>query len=399
MKTSISFARLLILASLLAPSVGFHSQIRVIKPMAMKISSITQSQLQPELNIDLRGVQLSTLQGKAFQPKDFPTLAEIKAKLPSETFQKDTFKSLSYAALDVVATGSTAFAGIKYVLPYAATLFSSPMPWDKVLAAIIWALYSIVVGSCGIGAWVTAHECGHGAFSDNKKLQDFIGYVFHSLLLVPYFSWQRSHAVHHANTNNIIDGETHVPHVKEDPSSYISRKVFLQKLFGEGVGEFVFGVSQIFLPLFLGWPAYLLFGLSGGPSRGYTNHFVPIQVPRSSQTEALKELFPGAWKMKMFFSDIGIVATLAGLLFLAKKFSLGWVLAAYGGPLLIVNAWLVGYTWLQHTDVDVPHLPAETFTYIKGAFHTIDRPYPKLLWGLLDFLHHHIGSTHGKFDG
>ena len=52
---------------------------------------------------------------------------------------------------------------------------------------------------------------GHGAFSPNKKLQDAIGFVLHSALLVPYYSWQRSHAVHHAFTNHITDGETHVP--------------------------------------------------------------------------------------------------------------------------------------------------------------------------------------------
>ena len=60
------------------------------------------------------------------------------------------------------------------------------------------------------GCWVVAHECGHSAFSDNKALQDAVGYVLHSALLVPYYSWQRSHAVHHANTNNIETGETHV---------------------------------------------------------------------------------------------------------------------------------------------------------------------------------------------
>ena len=42
-------------------------------------------------------------------------------------------------------------------------------------------------------------------------MQDTVGYILHSALLVPYFSWQRSHAVHHSRTNHIDEGETHVP--------------------------------------------------------------------------------------------------------------------------------------------------------------------------------------------
>merc|ERR1719324_1119598 len=81
----------------------------------------------------------------------------------------------------------------------------------KLAAAPLWLAYAAVTGTVATGMWVVAHECGHGAFSDNRALQDAVGYVLHSLLLVPYFSWQRSHAVHHANTNHITKGETHVP--------------------------------------------------------------------------------------------------------------------------------------------------------------------------------------------
>ena len=53
---------------------------------------------------------------------------------------------------------------------------------------------------------VVAHECGHGAFSNNLLVQDTVGYILHSALLVPYFSWQRSHAVHHSRTNHLEEG-------------------------------------------------------------------------------------------------------------------------------------------------------------------------------------------------
>ena len=66
------------------------------------------------------------------------------------------------------------------------------------------------------------------------------------------------------------------------------------------------------------------------------------------------------------------------------------VLTIYIAPLLVVNCWLVIYTWLHHTDTDVPHLSGGEFSFLRGAFLSIDRPYGKLL----DFLHHNIGSTH-----
>lgn len=36
---------------------------------------------------------------------------------------------------------------------------------------------------------VVAHECGHQAFSKWQAVNDGVGLVFHSLLLVPYYSW------------------------------------------------------------------------------------------------------------------------------------------------------------------------------------------------------------------
>lgn len=85
-----------------------------------------------------------------------------------------------------------------------------------------------------------------------------------------------------------------------------------------------------------------------------------------------------------------MAATVAGLVAWAAKAGALRVAALYGGPYLVVNAWLVLITWLQHTDVDVPHFDADNWNFIKGALHTVDRPYGKVL----DFLHHRIGSTH-----
>lgn len=50
----------------------------------------------------------------------------------------------------------------------------------------VWAAYAVACGTAATGAWVVAHECGHGAFSDNRQLQDAVGYVLHVRCITSY---------------------------------------------------------------------------------------------------------------------------------------------------------------------------------------------------------------------
>lgn len=341
----------------------------------------------------------STLGGKAIAvysspDTNFPSVSEIRSVIPEECYVKDTRKSLAFAFMDVATTSLCVLAGIMFMLPRITPVAFSSNPITSIFAV---TLYSIMTGTAAIGAWVTAHEAGHFAFSDNLPLQTAVGFLFHSALLVPYFSWQRSHSVHHGNTNHIYDGETHVPPVKSNgkKTSFGLTKSIFQAIAGKKIGNIVFGSLELVKHLIFGWPAYLLTGITGGPSRGVTNHFLPF--PLTKPTDPSKELFHrGNLKSKVIISDLGVAAFLAGLAMMASKFGITTMLALYGGPLIIVNAWLVAYTWLQHTDTDVPHLSSAggDYSFVKGAFLTIDRPYEKLMWGIIDFLHHHIGSTH-----
>ena len=48
---------------------------------------------------------------------------------------------------------------------------------------------SVCRAPCPAGVWVIAHECGHQAFSPSQLVNDTVGFILHTLLLVPYFSW------------------------------------------------------------------------------------------------------------------------------------------------------------------------------------------------------------------
>ena len=103
-----------------------------------------------------------------------------------------------------------------------------------------------------------------------------------------------------------------------------------------------------------------------------------------------RPLFPRGFRSQMVRSNQGLLACLLLLGALAVQFSAARVLCVYGLPYLVVNLWLVTYTWLQHTDLNIPHFDSNQWTWAKGALQTVDRPYGPLL----NLLHHGIGSTH-----
>ena len=309
------------------------------------------------------GRDAETTSGKTAKTR-YPTKGEVLAVIPKECFERSLLRSslsLCVSLALTIGSGVLAWASI-------------PLTWSWLPG---WIAYAIVAGTAGTGCWVVAHECGHRAFAKSNWLQDAIGYCLHSGLLVPYFSWQRSHAVHHARTNHLDLGETHVPLRDTTPRG----QAWLR--WPELFGDEAFAIVVIGLRFLVGWPLYLLTGVTGGPARGMTNHFWP-GWPFSAA------LFPGEWRRKVLLSDIGVVVMLGLLGWWTSIAGFAPVFAVYVGPYLVVNAWLVLYTWLQHTDVDVPHFDDEDWTWVKGAFMTVDRPYGPLL----DFLHHHIGSTH-----
>jgi omega-6 fatty acid desaturase (delta-12 desaturase) len=253
--------------------------------------------------------------------------------------------------------------------------------------ALGWGVYAFWMGTILTGPWVLAHECGHGAFSDSQGFNDLIGFILHQALLVPYFAWQYTHAKHHRRTNHLTDGESHVPSTgAENGLGPNKERLSFYAVLHEAMGDGAFAAFQIWTHLFLGWPLYLL-GLAstgkldkdGNPLDGrVADHFRP-ESP----------MFPSKVKAKIILSTVTVVATLGFLAYLQYEIGFLPVFLWYWGPYTFVNAWLVLYTWLQHTDASIPHYGAEEWTWVRGALSTIDRDY-----GIFDFFHHRIGSTH-----
>jgi omega-6 fatty acid desaturase (delta-12 desaturase) len=322
---------------------------------------------------------LSESESESADGKVVPTLGQIRAAIPKECFQHSTARAFWLLLRDGLVIASLFFAATR--------ILRTPGLSDEPLTPFDWAgwfIYSFAQGSALTGWWVLAHECGHGGFSASKLLNDTVGWVLHSFLLVPYFSWQYSHSKHHSNTNHLIKGETHVPDTREE----------LEKVgfawMHDTFGEDFFAVFQLIGHLVVGWPAYLLFNVTGGRQLKGASLQKPVPFPDIvDHFRPWSALFPKHWAFKIVLADIGIGLTLWVLAMASKKFGFAAVAVHYIAPYLWVNFWLVLYTWLHHTDPAVPQYGDDTFTWLKGALCTIDRPY-----GVFDWMHHDIGSTH-----
>jgi fatty acid desaturase len=310
---------------------------------------------------------------------ELPTVSQLRDIIPKHCFQRSSLHSLAL----VVRDGLIIFA-----LGYIAWHYLPTIPVDNSWSTwatwfFSWSMYWYWQGAAMTGWWVLAHECGHRGFSESTLLCDVVGFILHSFLLVPYFSWQYSHAKHHAKTSHLSDGETHIASIKKDST----RDRWMHAVLGDDA----FAVVEILLLLTIGWPIYLFTGITGArrdpegkplETGKLRDHFRPSSA-----------LFPktGAWDARVMASNAGLVLNLYAIYAIAEYSGQPLKVAMmYFPAYLWVNMWLVLYTWLHHVSTEVPQLGDGEWSWVRGALCTIDRPYPFPI----DWMHHHIGSTH-----
>ncbi|PSK37545.1 hypothetical protein C7M61_003249 [Candidozyma pseudohaemuli] len=312
------------------------------------MSSTTTTQKAPTA-----GIVTKDTHGNDFRVPDY-TIKDILQAIPKDCYNRSLVRSLGYVARDIAMMVFIGWAGNSMI----------PMVALPLVRGCLWALQLYLIGLFGFGLWILAHECGHGAFSDYQNINDFVGWVLHSYLGVPYFSWKFSHAKHHKATGHLSRDMVFVPHTQEE--------------FVEGHGANKIGEVMEDLPI---WTlAVLLFQQLGGLQFYLATNATGQSIPgvswwAKSHYAPKSPIFEKNQFWYIILSDIGILATVFGVYTATQAFGAFPVLVNWFFPWLWVNHWLVFVTFLQHTDPSMPHYSEKEWTFARGAAATIDRDF------------------------
>lgn len=299
-------------------------------------SSTSLSSLDSDCSLENKNAngKLLDTYGNEFRIPDF-TIKQIRDAIPAHCFERSAVRGLGYVARDIVSLATTFYLFHNYLTP-------ENVP-STMLRVILWGLYSFVQGLFGTGLWVLAHECGHQSFSPSKTLNDTVGWVCHSALLVPYFSWKISHGKHHKATGHIERDMVFVPKTRD---VYASKLGYYVHELSELMEETPIATATTLIgQQLIGWLYYLTANVTGhncherqpegrgkGKKNGFgggVNHFDPSSPLYEAKDAKL-----------IILSDIGLAIT-ASTLFLVG-WNYGWVNLAvwYFLPYLWVNHWL-----------------------------------------------------------
>ena len=272
--------------------------------------------------------------GNKFTPPDF-TIKELRDAIPKHCFERSAIRGWSYILRDMVCLATTFYLFHNYVTP-------ENVP-SKPARAVLWGVYTALQGLFATGIWVIAHECGHQAFSPSKLINDTTGWLLHSALFVPYFSWKLSHSAHHKGTGNIEKDMVFNPKTRPEYANRVGRMVHeISELTEETP---IFTITMLVLQQLVGWPNYLMTNVTGhnyherqregrGEGKhnglgGGVNHF----DPRSP-------IYDNKHTHLIILSDIGLLLNLGLQVYLGNTF--GWknMLVWFWVPWLWVNHWL-----------------------------------------------------------
>lgn len=244
---------------------------------------------------------------------------------------------------------------------FIAQLFLLKADISSFLYLIIALMISFFHGLTYLSLWLIGHDCGHNSFSNNRKINQWVGSIATSFMLMSYENFRRSHNMHHSFIGNIEKDEAFGPKAK--------RKDFLlQRLIR----------STVLIPFLVYLISILLPSLTKTP--GYVNYFWPDKTENSIK------------------SFVFVVAYILLLLFIACFISFSCFLFAGIIPILVSWSFFLVTTFLNHTGEHTVWYPNEIWSYDKGVVNSINLSYgPVIDYFLIglgrDHFAHHINPS------
>ncbi|KAF4449234.1 Fatty acid desaturase, type 1 [Fusarium austroafricanum] len=305
-------------------------------------------------------------------------IRDIRRAVPKHCFDPSLKLTLFYIVSDICTS---------FFLFYLASYI--PLVPDCWIRLALWLIVGFVQGLVFTGIWILAHECGHGALFKSKVANDSVGFILHSFLLVPFFSWKFSHSRHHRYANHMEKDTAFVP----DVGKQSTWRWKTSRLLGVAEDSPILAAIILVGHQLLGWPLYMLFYITSGvdSAPGEEKDFLRSHFDPHSGVFTPKE------HPYILISDLGILGMASVLWYFAQNLGYSFVLMAYGIPYLWVNHWIVAITFLHHTHESVPHFKASKWTFVDGALSTVDRDFGFIgrffFHGIIEFhVVHHLFS-------
>ncbi|BBX46472.1 fatty acid desaturase [Mycobacterium cookii] len=211
-----------------------------------------------------------------------------------------------------------------------------------------WYLIVPLIGVAGLGGWglhCIGHDCGHGSFSRNRRLNFAIGQFALLPLMYPFHAWRHEHNNHHSHTNNLELDEDWRP---------ISREVYRRMPLGH---RFVYFSTRTWA---LG---------TGSIHYWLKSSFKPSRFPKRRMRREARR-------------SIGIVAVVGGGYLCALTYFTGvqGLLLYFVAPWFATHLWFSMTTMMHHSAEDIPYLPNQYWTRnASRLLVTTDYLYPRWL--------------------
>ncbi|CUK15432.1 Fatty acid desaturase [Ruegeria denitrificans] len=133
------------------------------------------------------------------------------------------------------------------IVPFVALWAASWM----LLSVSYWLAFAVSVLNAAflLRLFAIQHDCGHGAFFQNRAVSDWVGRMIGVLTLTPYDVWRRTHSTHHNSSGNLNKrgmGDIHTLTVAEYRALTPMNR-FWYRVYRHPITLFGFGPGYLFL--------------------------------------------------------------------------------------------------------------------------------------------------------